>query len=152
MNDQRDTELDGVAAQATQWFARMRESELSVDDRARFDRWIAESPVHVREYLGAAELWGAMQASSDWSSESTEELLALARASANVVSFPAQVAGGNDSRQRARPRNSVHFAVAATVLLILGVTCIAWISGNWFGRDRFATSLGEQRSVVLSRF
>lgn len=150
MNDKRDTELDGVAAQATQWFARMRESELSASDRAGFEQWIAESPLHVREYLGAAELWGAMQASGEWSSESTEELLALARSSANVVSFPAQVVGGNDSQQQARPRNSRHLAIAATVLLILGVTFIVLISGNWPARDRLATSLGEQRSVVLS--
>jgi transmembrane sensor len=150
MSEKWDTQLEGITAQAVEWFARMRESELSVEDRARFEQWIAESPLHVREYLGAAELWGTMQASDGWPSESTEELLAQARATANVVSFPSQGVASKDSQPPARSRKSIGLAIAATVLLMLGIAGIGLLPESWWARETLATSLGEQRSVVLA--
>lgn len=150
MNDKWDTQLDNITAQAAEWFHRMREPGLSDEERARFDQWIAESPVHVREYLGAAELWGTFQAAKGWSSQSREELLAQARAPGNVVSFPSQ-ATSNDSGSSATPRRKfIRIAAAATVLLALGIMSATWMHDTWLRDETLSTARGEQRSMVLS--
>jgi ferric-dicitrate binding protein FerR (iron transport regulator) len=53
---------DDPTSQAINWFTRMREDDLTVADRKRFDEWLAESPVHMREYLQIVDVWGSLHA------------------------------------------------------------------------------------------
>ncbi|MBL8266574.1 FecR family protein [Steroidobacter sp.] len=150
MSDTSDVQLDAVTVQATEWFARMRESELSAEQRAEFDQWIAESPVHVREYLAAAQLWGTLHASDDWTTQSTDELVAQARASANIVSFPTKMTATEREPAQRRSRRRAQLAIAASVLVVLGAVFTGWMTGFRFGAQVLATERGEQRSTVLS--
>lgn len=149
MNDKQDQQLDSVTLQAVEWFSRMRESELSSTERARFDLWIAESPVHVREYLGVAELWGTFQDTTQWSSQSTDELLAQARASVSVVPLRPHASDKDEIRHGNQRRKFTRFAAAAALLLTLGTAATFWMHG-WFGSQTLSTARGEQRSLVLS--
>jgi transmembrane sensor len=137
--------------QATEWFAHIREYDLSDADRKSFSLWLAESPVHVREYLGVAELWAAVQSSDAWPAQSREDLiLALHTArEGNVFSF-ASKASMSEPRQRARTKPHVRrwfipLAVAASMALIALIT---W--PNLLSRSTYRTSRGEQQSIVLA--
>lgn len=150
MSDSSDIQLEAITVQAMEWLSKLRESELSAEERERFDQWLAESPVHVREYLAAAELWGELRASDDWTTQSTDELVAQARASANVVSFPTKLTAIEPEIEVPRRRHGKQLAIAASALLALGVAVTGWMTGFRLGTDVLATERGEQRSTVLA--
>jgi transmembrane sensor len=57
--DNRKREL--ISQEAAEWFARMQDPRVSLDDRRRFLRWLKESPVHVAEYLAIADIRSDLQ-------------------------------------------------------------------------------------------
>jgi transmembrane sensor len=137
--------------QATEWFAHIREYDLSDADRKSFSLWLAESPVHVREYLGVAELWAAVQSSDAWPAQSREDLILALHTVREVNVFPfASKASIPEPRQRVRTNTQVRrwfipLAAAASMALIV---LIAW--PNLLSRSIYRTSRGEQQSIVLS--
>lgn len=82
MSDSSTGPRERIAVEAAAWFERLRDRSATEEDRQRFARWLVESPVHVREYLGIVEAWGTLQAAAPWPSETTDDLLATVRASA----------------------------------------------------------------------
>ena len=57
--DYRKREL--ISQEAAEWFARMQDPRVSLDDRRRFLRWLKESPLHIAEYLTIADINGDLQ-------------------------------------------------------------------------------------------
>ena len=49
-----------IAEEAAEWFVELRESVPTRTDKTRFTDWLAESPVHVEEYLAIAKLYGEL--------------------------------------------------------------------------------------------
>src|SRR4051794_37918095 len=116
-----DTRRDGIAEQAAEWFSRTREQRLEEDERQRFIEWLSESPVHVREFLGMAELWGGLHAQEVWPEQTVDEALEVVRsaARAQVLSLKEPVAEAKRSvatlmgRRSARRSKLVAVALAA---------------------------------------
>jgi transmembrane sensor len=139
---------------ATEWFAHIREQELSDADRKTFSLWLAESPVHVREYLGVAELWAAVQSSETWPAQSREDLILALHAHKDGNVFPLAIADGQTSipepLKRARTRTKIGrwFIPLGAVASVALIALIAWPNLIW--RSTYRTSRGEQRSIVLS--
>jgi len=50
-----------ISREAAEWFARMQDSRVALDDRRRFLRWLKQSPVHIAEYLAIAEIRSELQ-------------------------------------------------------------------------------------------
>jgi transmembrane sensor len=141
--------------QATEWFAHIRECELSDADRKAFSIWLAESPVHVREYLGIAEVWAAVQSLETGPAHSREDLILALHADKGGNVFPLAIADARanipKSAQRMRPRSKtrrwfISLGIAASVAVF---ALIAWPNLNWRS-GTYRTSRGEQRSIVLS--
>jgi len=62
LQDGRDNgKRELISQEAAEWFARMRDPRVSLDDRRRFLRWLKESPVHIAEYLTIADINGDLQ-------------------------------------------------------------------------------------------
>jgi transmembrane sensor len=57
--DNRTREL--ISQEAAEWFARMQDPRVPLDDRQRCLRWLKESPVHIAEYLAIANIKGDLQ-------------------------------------------------------------------------------------------
>src|SRR5689334_14134600 len=95
MNDIKESSSDRITEEAADWFSRIREEELSRADRERFAQWLAESPVHIREYLGISETWGALQAAQHWPEQTSEQLFETLRVAqaGNIVPLKRQRAG-----------------------------------------------------------
>jgi len=139
--------------QATEWFAHIREQELSDADRKTFSLWLAESPVHVREYLGVAEMWAAVQTSYTQPGESREDLILALHAGTDGNVFPLVTSGGQASipeQKRVRTGTQVRrwFIPLAVVASMVLIALIAW--PNLLARSTYRTSRGEQQSIVLS--
>jgi transmembrane sensor len=144
MNPSPDAGGGRIADEAIDWFIRTREGDLTAADRKCFDQWLAESPVHVREYLRITDLWGGLHVQEQWPAETSAQLLAAIRnASEMSVARLPQETGGKPSRPSLRQR--FLFALAA------GLLCVA-AGITWHLAVRspaYVTTRGEQRSVVL---
>ena len=134
-----------VTEAAGDWLDRLS-GRASADDRRAFADWLLRSPVHVEEFLrlGAlrAELKGALP--PDWVAD------VLAEADAHVLEMPRTVRqpqpGGRHSVRRP------WLAVAASVAVVSLLASVAWLAPWRTSVDpaSVATSVGEQRSMVLS--
>jgi transmembrane sensor len=140
--------------QATEWFAHIREYELSDADRKAFSLWLAESPVHVREYLGVAELWAAVQSSETGPAQSREDLILALHSATDANVFSLGMTDGRASipepikRVRASTRIRRWFIPLGAVASVAMIALIAW--PDLFLRSIYRTSRGEQQSIVLS--
>jgi transmembrane sensor len=141
--------------QATEWFAQIRECELSDADRKAFSLWLAESPVHVREYLGIAELWAAVQSLEAGPAQSRDDLILALHADKEANVFPLAIAGRQAKTPEPVPRMRTHgklrhwlipLGIAASVAVF---TLIVWPNLIW-SSGTYRTSRGEQQSIVLS--
>ena len=130
----KDRSIASIAETAAEWFVAMRVVATSAEQRLCFAAWLAESPVHVREYLGIVETWGALKAGQSWPKASVEELIALAREVPQVFELASDIANSRnaggasmwppraaDPRIRAPFKQIRVWAVAASVLLLVAI-------------------------------
>ena len=140
--------------QATEWFAQIRERELSEADRNTFSLWLAESPVHVREYLGVAELWAAIQSLETGPAQSREDLILALHADKDANVFPLAIADDQSTIPERAQRMGINgkirrwfvpgMVAGVALLLMVAWPNLLWKSGT------YRTSRGEQQSIVLS--
>lgn len=120
---------------AEAWLARLNSPECTNEDRAAFEDWLAESPANVDAYLEVEAIHAsARQLASD-------DLLRAATRRAR------RTAAGD--RRQLWPRLATAAALAASLVLAIGI----------YHRPkkpptgpvlRFATTVGEQRSLTLA--
>ena len=157
MNTEIDKSHHAITEAAADWFVRSRDAELSRAEQKKLASWLKESPVHVREYLAIARMWGDVD--EIWgiedmqimvsgeelddarnvvllSGKRVDDVGANAAATASSATMPNRVA-----RWRA-------LAVAASLVAVVGLGSI----GSWYNvtpPGHHVTALGEQRSLVL---
>jgi transmembrane sensor len=132
-NDNAFRAVEAAAAEAADWYARLRTENVSEMDAARFRAWIAADPSHRREFEAIDDFWDDLEVIAK-SPEILQERAAIARRRAATT------------RKEGSSGRRVVWAAAAALLLVVGV--MAW---NYGGRaDRYVTGVGEQRIETLS--
>lgn len=56
-----DRKRELISQEAAEWFARMKDPHVPLDDRRRFVHWLKQSQVHVAEYLTVASIDGDLR-------------------------------------------------------------------------------------------
>jgi len=140
-----------IAAEAAQWFARLRESDAGRGTEADFVEWLLRSPEHLEEFLAVSRVWGETQVASP-TLFCTDDLIDAALAEptpANVVALKGTTTPLTEISARRRKPLRYQIAAAAAALLALG--SVIWLvverSSN---STRIITAIGEQRSVTLA--
>ena len=110
-----------IAEQAAEWYLRHRESLLDDQEQRAFQAWLAESPVHVEEYLGVARLIALLPDAGHDPAFDAEGLVRRANAD-KVIDFDGAPLPAPPAR---RAPAEHHFLsrmglVAASVLILLG--------------------------------
>jgi transmembrane sensor len=90
-----------VTRQAAEWVVQLRAPDAPADCEAQFTAWLCASPLHVREYLAAVEVWHCLADPSMEPGSSREALIEDAGTS-GVIDFPSPA----DSRAPASGRHS----------------------------------------------
>ncbi len=117
-----------VRDEAAQWFVRLQEPGLSLEQQADFQRWLAEHPQHPHEWQVLQSLWAAA------------DLVPAARLQALCAETPA--AG--------KRRPWLRFAAAAAVLSVaVALGTFSGLGPTTSYDATFATVLGERRVVAL---
>ncbi len=152
-----------VTRQAAEWVVQLRAPDAPANCEAEFAAWLCESPLHVREYLAAVEVWQGLADPSVGMGSSRDELIRDAGTSgdarAPVIDFPCPTdstsaststsVGLTDSQapaERPRSRWLLKAALAASVLLFVSLIYVSW---QYFRPVEITTAIGEQRSAVL---
>ena len=50
-----------ISQEAAEWFARMQDPRVPLDDRRSFLRWLKQSPIHIAEYLAVTGIDGDLR-------------------------------------------------------------------------------------------
>ena len=76
-----------VMRQAAEWVVQLRSPDRPANCEQSFAEWLRASPLHVREYLRAVEVWEGLAHPGVGGGQTREELVAAASDS-SLVAFP----------------------------------------------------------------
>jgi transmembrane sensor len=129
-----------ISQEGAEWFARMQDPHVSLDDRRRFVRWLKQSPIHVAEYLRVVGLDGNLR-SAHLSRVFADE------SASNVVELFA-----NESRQSAaRSRVAALRWKAAAAIAACGLAALLFvIARTALYEHSIETDLGQWKTVTLT--
>lgn len=160
-----------IYEEASDWVVKHRSGGLDTQEKQAFDRWLRDSPQHVRAYLEMSSVWEDLPALDRSWNPDAEELIARARADDKVVPLSSSVSAadsrvsvlraptaappalseeapaqsGEQSSGRTRRRLRFMRTLAASVLVLIG-------AAMWFYPQRgvYSTDVGEQRWLTLA--
>ncbi len=156
-----------IYEEASDWIVKHRSDLLEANERLAFDRWLRQSPLHVRAYLEMSSVWEGLGALKPGVHPQAEVLIAQAQVEDGVVAFAAptsvaptwgarerapQGASPPSSRSGARQRFS-NFArrraMGPRALAACLVLAVAWVGWLQLRPEVYRTGIGEQRSLTL---
>lgn len=130
MTGEQSTSRMLLRSEAAHWYNERLSGDMSVEDEYRFDAWINRSPAHRDAYRAIDKAWY------------------LAGAAMNDTAL-----SDNPVPVRARPNRWRLLAVAASVLLVVGVTSMTLTDLLKGGRDHpvqvFLTETGQRTTITL---
>ena len=150
MNKEHMSDLDPTASiteQASHWCILLNGGDATRADKKAFVEWVSRSPERVGAYIQAARLTKALESKKlRWPDTPIEILVREARETpADIVSiFSSTTSPAKPKERQGRLKPPLKFAVAAT----LPVLACTWVFLTT--PQRYATAIGEQRSVVLN--
>jgi transmembrane sensor len=138
---------DQAAPQAAYWLATLMDESCSEAERQQFFEWLRGSTRNVEEFLRLSTLARRAQRRELWPDRSIESLLADARAGANVTGLH----GGALGRQGATRHKARSWAIAASMLMLLGAGTLLYATGRLGDllTPGYSTQVGEQRLITL---
>ena len=142
-----------IYEEASAWFVEMRAGDVDAGGRQRFDTWIRKSPEHLRAYLEISEVWDDASLLDTARTGSSDELIAKARAGAEVVPFD-----GPSGKHRAVPdvakplptRLAGHRWAAVAAVTIISCGLAAFLGYQHFRAPEYSTGTAERRIVTLT--
>jgi len=135
-----DRKRELISQEAAEWFARMKDPHVPLDERRRFVRWLKQSQVHVAEYLTVAGIDGDVRRAQLPLTFTTEF-------PSNVVAL---FAGASEQPAASREVAPVRWKVAAALAVCaLAALLFFGVRTAWTERS-LATELGEWKTATLA--
>lgn len=141
-----------VYEEASEWFVEVRSGEVDADGRRRFDRWLRQSPDHLRAYLEIIELWQDAAEVGFGSVGDVQDLIERARAEHSVIPLdpPRRNFAGSATAPLIEARSGRRRLLAMAASVAMFAICVAWVVGMQMTRaSEYATAIGEQRRFTL---
>jgi transmembrane sensor len=154
----RSTINQQIYEEASEWFVECRSGEQDAKARLAFDGWLRQSPEHLRAYLELAAIWSEGPLLDPHGKFDSQTLIAQARTEHDNVIELSSVRSTYDvqaaapalaSAQQTLRRFPIRrFAAIAAVLFIAIAATFVYV--RTLEAPRYATAIGEQRSLALS--
>jgi transmembrane sensor len=132
--------------EASDWFVEFRVEEADAATRARFDRWLRQSPLHIQAYLEIGTTYVALPPHGADVAINVDELIERARASLSADVVPLR---SRASVRRPRPPDRYRLLLAASLAGFV-VAAGLLVRGVWRNTGVYATGIGEERSITLA--
>lgn len=135
-----DRKRELISQEAADWFARMKDPHVPLEDRRNFVRWLKQSQVHVAEYLTVAGIHGDLQ-------RAQLRLVLTDVLPSNVVAL---FAGANERSTVPRSIAPLRWKVAAA-MAVCGLAALLFfgVRTAWTERS-IETELGEWKVAALA--
>jgi transmembrane sensor len=139
-SDRRENrKRDLISQEAAEWFARMKDPNVPLEDRQRFLRWLKQSQLHVAEYLRVANIHGDLRRAQLTFALSGET-------PSNVVPLFA----GEREPPAASTAAGLRWKIAAAIAVCaLAILLSLGVGTAWHERS-LQTELGEWKTVTLA--
>lgn len=135
--------------QASEFFVEFRAGDASPAVRARFERWVRNSPENIRAYLQIAAGWAQLPTADPEERIDIQALLVAARDAQDDNVIPLDP--GRAAVARASPRHRMRlWALAGSMALLLIILAGAGIWVITPGGLTYKTGVGEQRTLILA--
>jgi transmembrane sensor len=141
-----------VYEEASEWLVELRVGDVDAGLRERLDAWFRESPQHIRAFLELSSIWEDGGDPDLDRAHSTDELIARARGSSNVVAL-GKDASTKVSRPSAAPMARRHLSKPALAASVVGACLLTGAVGYWYygiHEPSYATRTGEEKFIQLS--
>lgn len=132
--------------EASDWFVEFRVEEADAATRARFDRWLRQSPLHIQAYLEIGTTYAALPPHGAGVAIDVDELIERARASLSADVVPLRSPA---SAPRPRPPDRYRLLLAACLAGFV-VAAGLLVRAAWRNTGVYATGIGEERSITLA--
>jgi len=140
-----------IYEEASNWFVEMRVGDVDAAGRRRFDAWIRKSPEHLRAYLEVSEIWDDASLVDATRSGSSDQLIAKARAGAEIVPFEGTPPKPPLALEMTRLQPGVARRRWAAVAAGIMTAVLASVLGyQHFHRVEYSTGIGERCAVTLA--
>jgi transmembrane sensor len=127
-----------ISQEAAEWFARMKDPNVPLDDRQRFLRWLKQSQIHVAEYLRVASIDGDLRRAQLTCALTGET-------PSNVVPLFA-----GESARSGASGGSLRWKIAAAVAACALATLLSLGVGTAWRERSVDTELGQWKTVTLA--
>jgi len=134
---------EALAAEAADWYARLRSENLSEIDAARFRTWLAGDPARRREFEAISGFWDELAVLEDTPEVLEARKSIAARRAGSAEQMPAALS----TRRRGVISMGWWASAAAMMLAAVAVWFVAPLGSD---PNRYATGVGEQRTVPLA--
>jgi transmembrane sensor len=135
-----DRKRELISQEAAEWFARMKDPHVPLEDRRNFVRWLKQSQVHVAEYLTVANIHGDLQRAQ----------LPLVLSDAFPSNVVALFADAGERPVASHDVTTVHRKIAAAIAVCaLGTLLFFGVRTAWTERS-IETELSEWKTVTLA--
>jgi transmembrane sensor len=128
-----------ISQEAAEWFARMKDPHVPLEDRQRFLRWLKQSQIHVAEYLRVANIHGDLRRAQLTFALSGETF-------SNVVPLFA----GESERSSTSTVGSLRWKIAAVVAACALAALLSLGVGTAWRERSVDTELSEWKTVTLA--
>ncbi|MBS0373835.1 MAG: FecR domain-containing protein [Proteobacteria bacterium] len=138
-----------VAAEAADWFVAMQSPAVTDAERAAFGQWLAQSAVHVHEYLEVTRLWQELGRGDSVALAAAERAALVESARRDLEVTPLRPSAAAPPPAAApRSRRTATAALAAGLLAVaIGAGALLQLQHD---RDHFSTATGEQSTFPLA--
>jgi transmembrane sensor len=145
MKTRREAEALSIGEQAAEWLLILETG--GARDREAFAEWISRSPLHVDAFLRASAVDSLLTEADREHSIAIEPIPAEERV--DVTALPN--AAAPSAERPLAPRPAWRWAAAATFSMLAVATAFLAFRGDvpLPGKGRYATAVGEQRTVAL---
>jgi transmembrane sensor len=155
-----------ILEEASGWFVDFRVDDVDARVREEFNAWLRRSPEHIQAYFEIARTYAELPEVKPGGRIDVDGLIALARASDNVVALetgahpnPLPRAGegtrihrplplGECQGEGSSPHSRRILLAAAIVFACVASGVSTWLV--WHRSPTYSTEIGEQRSVTLA--
>lgn len=134
-----------VTRRAAEWVVQLRSPDRAPNCEQQFADWLRESPIHVREYLSAVEVWEGL-AHPDAGAGRTREELVREASDSTLVEFPSPSPTTEPPTRYRRAFRWRRLGLATALALVFVLAYVGWQQKAVI---RVRTGLGEQHSAVL---
>lgn len=135
-----------IMEEASDWFVEFRVGDADIVARDRFDRWLRQSPLHVRAYLEIGTTYAALPPRGADIALDVDELIQRARGSQHADVVPLRPP--SSARRARHPAGYRPLLAASLAALTVAAGVLAWSA--WRNRGIYSTAIGEERSITLA--